>query len=92
MKFSLPNEYYKLLADHVSHHVIVWYDIDRGCWMTEDGFEIYDISQIVPLWAMNLARLHFGVGKDNYFCFTPNSWTLIEMYWPDEEREENWYS
>lgn len=92
MKYSLTDSYYRLLAENISYHILVFWNQDQSTWMTEDGLEIYDIYQIVPVWAMNLARLHFGRGKENYFCFTPNSWTIVEMFWPDEEEEENWYT
>lgn len=92
MKYSLPKNYYRLLAEHISHHEIIFWDEDRQVFVDEGGFEIYNIHECVPAWAMTLAMLNRGPGTDNYFCFTPNSWTMIEIFWPDEEREENWYT
>lgn len=89
MKYSLPTEYYRLVAEHISYHVLLFWDPDREVFIDEDGFEIENIHEYVPQWALNLAMLTRG--HENYFCFTPNSWTLIEIFWPDEEEAENWY-
>lgn len=91
MKYSLPNSYYKMIAEHIVHHELLFWNEDRQCFMDEGGCEI-DISDYLPPWALYLAKLHRGLGTENYFAFTPNSWTLIEIFWPDEEREENWYT
>lgn len=91
MKYSLPTDYYRLLASELESHQLYFWDPDREVWMDEDGFEV-DICRVVPPWALTLALEHFGPGKENYFAFTPDAKTLVELYFPDEEVAENWYS
>lgn len=91
MKYSLPTSYYRMMAEYIVHHELIFWNEDKQCFMDEIGCEI-DILDYLPPWALYLAKLHRGPDKDNYFAFTPNAWTLIEIFWPDEEREENWYT
>lgn len=77
------------MAEHCSYHVLIFWDDGLEQFIDEDGFEIPNIYEYIPQWALDLAYLTRG--RENYFCFTPNSWTIIEIFWPDEEREENWY-
>lgn len=83
MKYSLPSQYFRELADTISHHMLIFWDDERECFMDEDGFQIVNIYEYVPQWALDLAYLQRY--DEHYFCFTPNSWTLIEIFWPDEE-------
>lgn len=90
---NVPRKYYELMNDNIVHHEMIFWDPNSRFFIDEDGLEIPDeiIHERIPLWAMRLAKMNFGPGKDNYFCYTPNSWTVIEIFWPDEEVAENWY-
>lgn len=90
MKYSLPSSYYREIAENISHHVVIFWDEGREQFLDEDGFEIHNIHEYVPQWALDLAYLQKNT-PEKYFCFTPNSWTLVEIFWPDEDENENWY-
>lgn len=91
MKEYFNSRYYELAAEFIVHHELYFWDPSLNGFVDEDGFEIENIFEVVPMWAMQIAELHAGPGTDNYFAFNPNSWTLIELFWPDEEEIENWY-
>lgn len=89
MKYSLPTEYYRLIADHIRYHILLFWDPNLEQFVDEDGFAIHNIYEYVPHWALELAKIHRDLHA--YFCFQPNFETLVEIFWPDEEEFENWY-
>lgn len=58
--------------------------------MNSDGYAYIGVYRWLPYWALELARIYLNHGR-LYFEFQLRQGVVVEIYWPDEEVQENWY-
>lgn len=79
MVHRLGNHHRQKLFENGQFGVNVFYEEESGRFLTQDNMEIYNIFQIVPIWALYLAREAKKQGCP-YFEFTRNS-EIIRIVW-----------
>lgn len=85
MKYERNMDFWVFDPGDLKAHWLIFWDPTHGYFLDENGFELENEHFLVPNWARELAWMHFGRGKSNYFCYTLDAKTLVEMFFPDEE-------